>query len=64
MMAEKETLRVAGVADVHAKKTAAGTFQAMGSSPRSMFSATPGVAPSSEYGLCVISDPRPSGPTS
>ena len=29
MMAEKETLRVAGVADVHAKKTAAGTFQAM-----------------------------------
>ncbi len=26
MMAEKETLRVAGVADVHAKKTAAGTF--------------------------------------
>ena len=29
MMAEKETLRIAGVADVHAKKTAAGTFQAM-----------------------------------
>jgi Icc-related predicted phosphoesterase len=28
-MAEKETLRIAGVADLHVKKTATGTFQAM-----------------------------------